>query len=176
MLFMRRLQLFLATVPAAGLLLGFNVLADEDPSLKVTTEQEMRNVNAIYKKIIATSKEKSEGEMQLYTNAIPGTKVMYAMVPIKGGEFLMGSPDSEPGRNADEGPQHKVKLDPFWMEQCEVTWDEYELFMFAEQIRPKDSTYTSAEADATSKPTKPYVEMSFGMGKDSYPAISMTQH
>jgi formylglycine-generating enzyme required for sulfatase activity len=30
--------------------------------------------------------------------------------------------------------------------------------------------------DATSRPTKPYVEMSFGMGKDGYPAISMTQH
>jgi formylglycine-generating enzyme required for sulfatase activity len=25
-------------------------------------------------------------------------------------------------------------------------------------------------------PSKPYVEMSFGMGKDGYPAISMTQH
>ena len=62
------------------------------------------------------------------------------------------------------------------MEQCEVTWDEYELFMFAEQIRPKDATYVSAEADAASKPTKPYVEMSFGMGKDGFPAISMTQH
>jgi formylglycine-generating enzyme required for sulfatase activity len=31
-------------------------------------------------------------------------------------------------------------------------------------------------SDAVSRPTKPYVEMSFGMGKDGYPAISMTQH
>jgi formylglycine-generating enzyme required for sulfatase activity len=31
-------------------------------------------------------------------------------------------------------------------------------------------------SDAVTRPTKPYVEMSFGMGKDGYPAISMTQH
>jgi formylglycine-generating enzyme required for sulfatase activity len=30
--------------------------------------------------------------------------------------------------------------------------------------------------DATARPTQPYVEMSFGMGKDGFPAISMTQH
>jgi formylglycine-generating enzyme required for sulfatase activity len=31
-------------------------------------------------------------------------------------------------------------------------------------------------ADAVTHPSKPYVEMSFGMGKDGYPAISMTHH
>ena len=30
--------------------------------------------------------------------------------------------------------------------------------------------------DAISRPTKPYVEMSFGMGINGFPAISMTQH
>jgi formylglycine-generating enzyme required for sulfatase activity len=114
--------------------------------------------------------------MKLYTNTIPGATAKYVMIPIKSGEFTMGSPDAEAGRNADEGPQHKVKLDPFWMEQCEVSWNEYESFMFAEQIATKDSTPATADADATSKPTKPYVEMSFGMGKEGFPAISMTQH
>ena len=31
-------------------------------------------------------------------------------------------------------------------------------------------------ADAVARPTTPYVEMSFGMGTDGFPAISMTQH
>jgi formylglycine-generating enzyme required for sulfatase activity len=31
-------------------------------------------------------------------------------------------------------------------------------------------------ADAVTHPSKPYVEMSFGMGKDGFPAIAMTQH
>ena len=30
-------------------------------------------------------------------------------------------------------------------------------------------------ADAVTKPTSPYVDMSFGMGKNGYPAICMTQ-
>ncbi|HVS18746.1 MAG TPA: hypothetical protein VMT18_09120 [Planctomycetota bacterium] len=29
---------------------------------------------------------------------------------VMSGEFLMGSPDSEASRNADEGPQHRVRL------------------------------------------------------------------
>jgi formylglycine-generating enzyme required for sulfatase activity len=99
------------------------------------------------------------------------------MIPIKGGEFVMGSPASEKGHKPDEAPQHKVKVDPFWMGKCEVTWDEYELFMYPEEKqKAADGTYASEEADAVTRPTKPYVEMSFGMGKTGFPAISMTQH
>ena len=77
-------------------------------------------------------------------------------------------------RKKDEQPQHKVRLDAFWMQAHEVTWDEYRLFMFASQggeIAHKDEV-----VDAVSRPTRPYVEMSFGMGMDGFPAISMTQH
>lgn len=141
----------------------------------------MALVEKIRQQILANSPEQAEAEMKPYTNVIPGTKVSYAMVPIPGGEFVMGSPASEPHRNADEGPQHKVKIEPFWMEKCEVTWDEYELFMYPDKEKadaPTDGTanYTNGLSDAVSRPTKPYVEMSFGMGKDGFPAISMTQH
>jgi formylglycine-generating enzyme required for sulfatase activity len=63
------------------------------------------------------------------------------------------------------------------MERCEITWDEYELFMYPEEkAKAADGTYISENADAVTRPTKPYVEMSFGMGKSGFPAISMTQH
>ena len=39
------------------------------------------------------ARRKAEAEMKAYTNTIPGTAVTYAMVPIPGGEFVMGSPD-----------------------------------------------------------------------------------
>ncbi len=52
------------------------------------------------------------------------------MVPIPGGKFLMGSPEDEEDRNEDEGPQHEVEIEPFWMGKYEVTWDEYEIWMF----------------------------------------------
>jgi formylglycine-generating enzyme required for sulfatase activity len=94
------------------------------------------------------------------------------MVWIPGGEFSMGAMDppavSEVGMHAavDARPIHRVYVDAFWMDKFEVTWDQYRLFMFA-----KDEG-----ADAVTRPTRPYVEMSFGMGIEGYPAISMTQH
>ncbi len=142
---------------------------------------EVAVVTEIHKQIIAKSSAVSESEMKPYTNTISGTQVSYRMTPIKGGEFVMGSPAAEPGRKPDEGPQHKVKIAPFWMGTCEVTWNEYELFMYQDEERkfkkeiPTDP-YVDKVSDAVSRPTKPYVEMSFGMGKDDYPAISMTHH
>jgi formylglycine-generating enzyme required for sulfatase activity len=103
------------------------------------------------------------------------------MLPVPPGEFSMGSPEAEPGRQPDEGPQVKIKLSPFWMGRTEVTWNEYELFMrpdSEQDLRKRTPTdeYVNQVSDAVSRPTKPYVEMSFGMGKDGFPAISMTQH
>ena len=107
-----------------------------------------------------------------YQNTIPGSDVKYDMLPIPAGEFVMGTPDAEKSRAKDEGPQRKVKVDAFWMGKYEVTWDEYRLFMLSQQAdRGKDTV-----VDAVTRPTRPYVEMSFGMGINGYPAISMTQH
>jgi formylglycine-generating enzyme required for sulfatase activity len=135
----------------------------------------------IHERIAKGQKEAGESDMQPYTNAIPGTQVKYVMVPIPGGEFMMGTPDSEPGRKPDESPQHKVKVSSFWMGRCEVTWNEYELFMYPDEehrMRAMAPTDESGDklADVVTHPSKPYVEMSFGMGKDGYPAISMTHH
>jgi formylglycine-generating enzyme required for sulfatase activity len=97
-----------------------------------------------------------------YHVTIPGTTVAYDMIAIPAGEFEMGS------------ARHKVKVDPFWMQAHEVTWDEYRLFMFAAQAG--ETGRPDQVVDAVSRPTKPYVEMSFGMGINGFPAISMTQH
>lgn len=136
---------------------------------------------SIREKILETTKEVSEGDMKDYTNTIPKTGVKYDMVAINGGEFMMGSPADEKGRFEDEGPQHKVKVDPFWMGKFEVTWNMYEPFMITGVARNKDGSPQDIPADAdavdvVSSPTTPYTEMSFGMGTDGYPAICMTQH
>ena len=56
----------------------------------------------------------SEAEMKNYKEVLAGANTSFEMVPIKGGKFLMGSPDSEPGRSEDEGPQHEVEVEPFF--------------------------------------------------------------
>jgi len=46
--------------------------------------------------------------------------------------------------------------------------------MFANQAG--ETMHKDEVVDAVSRPTRPYVEMSFGMGINGYPAISMTQN
>src|SRR5947209_19625305 len=165
--------------------IGFAVFAvtlavgASEPQAPATNENQ--TVEEIYKFILAKTDVKNEPDINTYTHTILGTPVSYGMAPIPGGEFLMGSPESEPGRKPDEGPQHKVKISPFWMGKCEVTWNEFELFMFPDEERkfktaiPTDP-YVDKVSDAVSRLTKTYVEMSFGMGNDRYPDISMAQH
>lgn len=148
------------------------------PSLADT---DLTTVPEIHKRILENLQITDESQMLPYTNTIPGTDIKYVMVPIKGGEFLMGSPATEPGRKADEGPQHRVRISPFWMGRFEVTWDEYELFMYPDDERKLREQYGANEyvdalSDAVTRPSKPYADMTFGMGKRGYPAISMTQH
>jgi formylglycine-generating enzyme required for sulfatase activity len=51
------------------------------------------------------------------------------MVPVPGGEFVIGSPVDEADRADDEGPQVRVKIEPYWIGKTEVTWAEYQAFM-----------------------------------------------
>lgn len=136
----------------------------------------------IQKRIVANLKEKSAADMKAYTNFIPGSEVTYEMVPIPGGEFVMGSPDTEKDRQKGEGPPHRVKISPFWMGRCEVTWQEYLLFQYPDdEVKLREEHPTDVEvnklSDAVTHPSKPYPDMSFGMGKKKgLPVISMTQH
>ena len=114
-----------------------------------------------------------------YNQYILNTNYGLEMSPISGGQFLMGSPLNEKNRLADEGPVHRVELDSFWMAKYETTWDLYNLFMSRnlDELQPRfnSENEVNIDIDAVSGATTPYVEMSFGMGTDGFPAISMTQ-
>jgi len=124
---------------------------------------------------------KTEAEMKNYTESVAGTDLKFDMVPIKGGTFKMGSPAGEKDRKDDEGPQVEVSIEPFWMGKHEVTWDLYEEWSFEMDIQRRKvnrtaATYWDEIADAMARPTKPYSDMTFSMGKDRRPAICMTQY
>lgn len=121
--------------------------------------------------------------MKPYSELVEHTDEKIEMLPIRGGTFFMGSAVNEAGRKDDEGPQHEVQVTPFWMAKCEITWDVYEVWMADLDIeRRKISSIEAnvrdklADPFQISKPTKPYTDMTFGMGKPGYPAICMTQH
>ncbi len=115
-----------------------------------------------------------------YTEPISGSEEAIAMTPVPGGTFMMGSAADKPNHEADEGPPHKVKVDSFWMGTYEITWDQYDLFVKEEIDDLKQQLPVAGEvtmqADAVSLPTPPYVDMSFGMGREGYPAINMTHY
>lgn len=48
------------------------------------------------------------------------------MLVLPGGEFQMGSPDSELGRTGNEGPLHTVTVRPFAIGETEVTFAEWD--------------------------------------------------
>jgi formylglycine-generating enzyme required for sulfatase activity len=133
--------------------------------------------------VVPDSAAKTEAEMKPYAELVEHTAEKIELVPIRGGKFVMGSPDDEEGRKKDEGPRHEVEISPFWMAKHEITWDVYEIWMADIDILRRKVTDTPAtERDKIAEkfqitmPTKPYTDMTFGMGKRGYPAICMTQH
>lgn len=132
----------------------------------------------------AAAQEKAPADLTPYTEAIPGTDVKFDLVPIPGGEFLMGSLPDEEDRAEDEGPQHAVKVRPFWMGKHEVTWDEFDNFAFSLDIKKRQregvdpATLATSEklADAVTRPTPPYADETFGLGRRRQPVICITHH
>lgn len=111
-------------------------------------------------------------DFEPYTENIPGSDTGIDMAPIPGGSFLMGPPG---------GSRPEVVVDDFWMGTYEITWEQYDQFT-KEVVNDLSNTLPNPDgevqikADAISLPTPPYVDMSFGMGRDGYPAISMTHY
>jgi len=75
------------------------------------------------------------------------------MVLVMPGEFLMGSPESEPGRNADEGPRHRVRLtEAFYLGATEVTQAQWRRLMgvsqgfFRGESKPADGSWDDLQA------------------------------
>ena len=109
-----------------------------------------------------------------YCQEILGSDISIDFVPIKGGSFMMGSPDAEEGRNPDEGPQHKVEVSDFWMSTLEITWDQFELFLYRETDSQfvKENRELSLAVDGVAGATMPYVNFN----KPGYPLVNVTQY
>jgi len=128
---------------------------------------------------VAGAEAATAADMLAYVERIPNTAIAFRMLPIPGGSFRIGSPDTEAGHEEQEGPQAEVEIAPFWMEEHEVTWDEFRIFQFSldRALRAEGKSAAvpqDAWADAVSRPTPPYVPMDFGMGVEGFPAICMT--
>jgi sulfatase modifying factor 1 len=115
-----------------------------------------------------------------FTEQIPGSGVTFRMIAVPGGTFTMGSPESEPLRDANE-VRREVTVDSYFIAEVEVTWDEYMEFyrQTAAEGRSTDTEgarFKKEGVDAITGATPPYgkPDQNWGMGKR--PAISMSYH
>ena len=139
--------------------------------------------------IASTSFAAMQGDLpKKYTETITakdGTKYTIDMVLIPGGEFTMGSSAGEAERGDNEGPQCKVRIDPYYLCTTETT---IELFMvyyhetgtakkeFVEvQEAQKNEEPAKDGVNAITGPTPVYGDMTMGYSK-KHPAIGMTWH
>lgn len=93
-----------------------------------------------------------------YTETIEGTLVTFTMLPVAGGAVQIET--AEGTRSFD--------VAPFWIGATEVTWDLYDVYVFGLD-RP-----TAGEADAVTRPSKPYVLPGDDFGHAGLPALGMT--
>ena len=63
--------------------------------------------------------------LEIWGEPITGMKFVH----LPAGCFVMGSPRDEDGRDSDEGPQHQVCIDDFWIGCFEVTVDQFKNFV-----------------------------------------------
>ena len=163
------------TIPALLLQIAFGTILLVRPTTVSGQETKLEPVK-VPAAIAATPEE-----MKAYSEPLMHTTFKLDMLPVKGGKFVMGSPDAETGRRDDEGPMHEVELSPFWMSKYEITWNQYEVWSDrVDSLRRaaygKPTTPRDKLADSVTRPTPPYTDMSFGMGRENNPAICMTQH
>jgi formylglycine-generating enzyme required for sulfatase activity len=123
-----------------------------------------------------------------YTDTVTaknGDKISFDMVLIPSGDFVMGSPAGEADRQKNEYPQHKVKLDSYYLCTTETTIALYRAF-YQETVTAKkdfDEVETAqkeeekkiTKADAISGPTAVYGDMTMGYD-ENHPAIGLTWH
>ncbi|CAH1001831.1 Formylglycine-generating enzyme [Neolewinella maritima] len=98
---------------------------------------------------------------QLDSVTLPGTEIGFVMVALEGGTHTI------------EG--REVRLSPFAISSHEVTHEAYRIF----QTRENDTPLAASDdwdADAWSRPSPPYLDLSYGMGtRGGYPQVNTTQ-
>lgn len=128
----------------------------------------IKSLNIFFALVIAPVLAFSQQDtFKSYTQELENVAKGIDMVAIPEGLAKLG--------NAKDKSQVQVKLDAFWIGKYEIPWDIYELFVFKSADVTKKGKDEKA-VDGVTRPTPPYLDMTFGMGKNGFPAVGMTQY
>jgi formylglycine-generating enzyme required for sulfatase activity len=111
----------------------------------------------------------AQEKFSAYSQDIKGTTITFDMIPVTGGHFTLGS-DPTDVYDPDEAPSQTVLISDFWMGATEVTYDLFQLYL--DETRDPEPI-----VDGITRPSKPYIDFTLGMGKEGhFPANSMQQY
>ncbi|MBD2134153.1 SUMF1/EgtB/PvdO family nonheme iron enzyme [Sphaerospermopsis sp. FACHB-1094] len=129
------LQLASVAVGSFGLAVVANKLfsGSGEKITSIFTTSNNSNLKTFNFEVVKTNSQgsminKSNASARYYEEDL-GNGVILEMVEIPGGTFLMGSPESEEGRDSDESPQHQVTVPSFFMGKYPVTQEQYQAIM-----------------------------------------------
>ena len=63
----------------------------------------------------------NNGSIKLEAQEFSVEQVFFTMVPVEGGKFKMGAPDTDTEAQSNERPQHEVTVSSFYIAETEVT-------------------------------------------------------
>lgn len=110
--------------------------------------------------VIAAVAGVSNAAPELFVQRLEGTTLEMRIVPVQ----LPGQDSAQDP--AQDGKSHRT----LWMGATEVTWDWFDAFVYGLDEADADA----GEADALTRPSRPYIAMDRGFGRAGFPAISMT--
>jgi formylglycine-generating enzyme required for sulfatase activity len=114
----------------------------------------------------APTKSPADDARKPYEEKIPNTVIKFQMVPIPAGTILVKDP-------AGKKPPQNVHIKPFYIGKMEVTWDEFDVFLFRLDLTEDER---KAGVDAKSRPSKPYGAPDRGFGHAGYPALGISYY
>jgi formylglycine-generating enzyme required for sulfatase activity len=103
-------------------------------------------------------------KLEAYEEKIPNSTVKFKMIPIPGGKITVPDPSN---KNAPK----VVEVKPMWVGKTEVTWDEYDIYLFRLDLTEEQR---KAGVEAKTRPSKPYGAPDRGFGHENYPAIGIS--
>lgn len=104
-----------------------------------------------------------EDTLSAFTETIPDHLVSFDMVPVSGGTV-----DLQLGETTET-----VEVESFWISSTEVTWDLYDIFAYQLDLEENERL---KNADAVTRPSRPYQSPDYGYGHQGYAAICVTYH
>lgn len=112
------------------------------------------------------------------TRAIRDCSNCPEMIALRAGEFLLGSPETEPERYANEGPQRRVRLEAFAIGRTEITRGQFAEFvtnthrdMSGGCYTPGDLSDLLSDLDPTASWRDPKFEQT-----DRHPVVCVSWH